>query len=484
MIAEHPSLCAFLGWTWIWLGYGSERISPLLDRAEKNLPDQPESLHAIGRFQVIRSVMSRIGKNDASTAIQLANRALEQLAPDDFLWRGFAQFSIATATHSSGRSMKEAEEAYSETIRLCQSQGDQTTAWIAASARVQLIVEQGELQRAIVLNRALLDSLRGRVGSSLVRGWAHINQAYLMYQLDNLEAARRETNITHDVETQTGGMPDVSLRLYIMFAKLALIDNDETAARQAVDDLVMLAKRGGVTNAIDWANAHRAQLMFRLSDWSAFDEWAGSFQLPEQPLFFPYRLRILLYIRYLIRQKAWEEGRRLLEEQVQLAREAGYVEYEMELDIVRAILEMEAGRSSESVRAITGALKIGAANGYVRIFLDEGDAMKAVLSQAQKTMKDKTLRAYCAKLLSAFGKFVKSGQVELIEPLTGREIDVLKLIAEGCSNPEIAEKLFLSAGTVKTHVKHIYGKLGVDDRVKAASMARELGFILTTITNT
>ena len=58
--------------------------------------------------------------------------------------------------------------------------------------------------------------------------------------------------------------------------------------------------------------------------------------------------------------------------------------------------------------------------------------------------------------------------------LTEREIDVLKLIAEGMSNPEIAEKLVLSVGTVKTHVKHIYGKLNVDDRVKAASKAREL----------
>jgi LuxR family maltose regulon positive regulatory protein len=56
-------------------------------------------------------------------------------------------------------------------------------------------------------------------------------------------------------------------------------------------------------------------------------------------------------------------------------------------------------------------------------------------------------------------------------------MDVLKLVAEGLSNPEIAEKLYLSVGTVKTHVKHIYAKLGVDDRVTAAGKARELGLI-------
>ena len=82
-------------------------------------------------------------------------------------------------------------------------------------------------------------------------------------------------------------------------------------------------------------------------------------------------------------------------------------------------------------------------------------------------------------MLSAFEPIGETRAVQgsLIEPLTGREIDVLKLISEGMSNPEIAEKLFLSVGTVKTHVKHIYAKLNVDDRVKAARKARELGII-------
>lgn len=104
------------------------------------------------------------------------------------------------------------------------------------------------------------------------------------------------------------------------------------------------------------------------------------------------------------------------------------------------------------------------------VFLDEGDEMKNLLLQIQKSRKDD----FVSDLLAAFGKPSHIDQSSLIEPLTEREIDVLKLIAEGMSNPEIAEKLVLSVGTVKTHVKHIYGKLNVDDRVKAASKAREL----------
>jgi LuxR family transcriptional regulator, maltose regulon positive regulatory protein len=115
-------------------------------------------------------------------------------------------------------------------------------------------------------------------------------------------------------------------------------------------------------------------------------------------------------------------------------------------------------------------LKFGREAGYVRVFLDEGEQMKNLLTQMQKSRKD----VFVTDLLAAFGKPVQFDQVALIEPLTEREIDVLRLIAEGLSNPEIAEKLVLSVGTVKTHVKHIYSKLNVDDRVKAASKAREI----------
>lgn len=103
--------------------------------------------------------------------------------------------------------------------------------------------------------------------------------------------------------------------------------------------------------------------------------------------------------------------------------------------------------------------------------------MRSLLAQVQKSVKDEALQAYITKLLAAFEKPSTIDQSSLIEPLTGREIDVLKLIADGMSNPEIAEKLFLSVGAIKTHVKHIYGRLNVDDRVKAAGMARELGLI-------
>lgn len=470
VIAEHATLSAFLGWTWLWLGYGSERILPLLDRAEKQLGTRSDPV--LGRFNAIRSFIVRIRDNDASTSIQLGRLALSQLSADDSLWRGFANMSLAISLHSSG-SLIEGEDAYRETSRLCEQGGDSITALMASCAMTQLLFDRGDLPQALSFSQQMANALRERTSTSLVRGWVHINKARAFYLVNDLKNAWLEANQTLELETQTGGMPDVGLRLYALMTKLELLKGNESAARKAADDLIVLANRGGVTNAIDWAHAVHAELMFRLKDWPAFDAYARTYRPPQQPLFFPYRLGTLLRVRYLTRQKAWEEGRRLAEEQARLAHEAGYVEYEMELHIVRALLEQEAGKSSAAVKTLERALEIGKAGGYVRVFLDEGEEMKNLLTQVQKSRKGD----FAAGLLSAFGAPVQVDQSALIEPLTEREISILKLIAEGCSNPEIAEKLFLSVGTVKTHVKHIYGKLGIGDRVKAASIARELGLM-------
>lgn len=469
VLAEHPSLSAFLGWSWIWLGYGSQRILPLLDRAEPNCRGD---LPSLGRLNVVRSITLRISQYNSAESLRLASLALNQLAPQDLQWRRFAQLETAIAAHSLGRPLAEAEAAYAETSRLCEQAGDFVTAWIAACARVQVASERAELNRALALNRQLLETA-AQAGSGQVRGWVHVNQAALMYQINDLEAARREINHTIEMEEQFGSIPDVSMRRYALLTRLELAEGQPDLARRAAEDFVLLAQRTGITNAIDWAEAVRAALLYRLEDWPAFDGWAQTYRTPQQPLFFPYRLGMLMVLRYWMRRQNWPQGRRLAEEQIRLARGAGYLEYEMEVQIVRALMEQAAGNLPLAFQSLERALEIGRAGGYVRVFLDEGEKMKDLLNRYQQQRKDE----YAAGLLTAFGQPARPDQSALIEPLTARELEVLKLLALGMSNPQIAEKLYLSVGTVKTHVKHIYGKLGVDDRVKAAARARDLNLL-------
>ncbi len=134
-----------------------------------------------------------------------------------------------------------------------------------------------------------------------------------------------------------------------------------------------------------------------------------------------------MFIRFLMRQKDWQECRRWTDEQIQLAREAGYLEYEMEIQIVRTLMEQEAGNLPLAFQALERALEIGQAGGYVRVFLDEGERMKNLLDRFHSIRKNE----YATVLLVAFGRSAPLDQSILIEPLTEREVEVLRWLAQG-----------------------------------------------------
>jgi LuxR family maltose regulon positive regulatory protein len=128
------------------------------------------------------------------------------------------------------------------------------------------------------------------------------------------------------------------------------------------------------------------------------------------------------------------------------------------------------------------ALTIAEPVGFIRIFVDEGPPMAQLLFEA---IKRDIAPDYARQLLAAFPTTEpKPTETEphalaakLIEPLSEREIEVLHLIAEGLTNPEVASRLFLSSNTIKVHARNIYDKLGVNNRTQAVARARALGIL-------
>ena len=126
---------------------------------------------------------------------------------------------------------------------------------------------------------------------------------------------------------------------------------------------------------------------------------------------------------------------------------------------------------SRAVDLVVEVLAIGGPEGYVRIFVDLGDPMATLLKQAAQR---NVAPEYIPRLLAQFRKPSPAGPTStypLIEPLTAREIEVLRLLASDFSNLEIARKLVLTTGTVKTHLHHIYAKLEVRTRAQAIKRA-------------
>jgi LuxR family transcriptional regulator, maltose regulon positive regulatory protein len=162
----------------------------------------------------------------------------------------------------------------------------------------------------------------------------------------------------------------------------------------------------------------------------------------------------------------------------------------IEIGALRALALAARGDHASALGALTEALTLGCPQGYVRVFADEGAPMRALLAQLPAARPGQPHAArgigpgYLAALARACqpdtappGSRAAGAAAGLIEPLTGRELEVLRLLAAGRSNQRIAHDLVVALDTVKKHVTHVLGKLGAANRTEAVARARQLGLI-------
>ena len=146
----------------------------------------------------------------------------------------------------------------------------------------------------------------------------------------------------------------------------------------------------------------------------------------------------------------------------------------VEILVLRALAHQAQGDATAAVGSLERALALAEPEGYVRTFLDEGAPMATLLhAVAQRG----AARAYARHLLASAGEALGGAPAQggLVEPLSGRELTVLRLLRTDLSGPDIARELMVSLNTMRTHTKNIYTKLGVGDRRAAVRRAEELG---------
>ena len=167
----------------------------------------------------------------------------------------------------------------------------------------------------------------------------------------------------------------------------------------------------------------------------------------------------------------------LLEHLLAQAEAFGQMGRVLDLLLLQSLALGDQGDTPRALAVLMRALTLGEAEAYVRVFLDEDEPMAGLLRQAgSHGMAPK----YVAKLLSKFPKGVGAASATrqpLIEPLTERELQVLRLLAEGLNNQAMANRLVVALGTVKTHTASLYRKLDVTSRTQAVARATELGLL-------
>ena len=197
--------------------------------------------------------------------------------------------------------------------------------------------------------------------------------------------------------------------------------------------------------------------------------------------------------RVLLAQDLPDRALALLDRLHALAAAQGRTGSRIEIQVLRAVALAAAGEQDAAVAALAGTLTLAHPQGYVRVFADEGAPMSALLGRLVAAQRRDPAAAggvplaYLGRLRRTFEHQAApatspprgpgAGIPGLVEPLSKRELEVLRLLAAGKPNREIAGDLYVAVDTVKKHITHIFEKLGAANRTQAAARARDLGLL-------
>jgi LuxR family maltose regulon positive regulatory protein len=289
--------------------------------------------------------------------------------------------------------------------------------------------------------------------------------------------------------SRLGGHHDSVRNAYILFARLKLAQGDPAGALQAIENAEQLAPRGDLPLPRAELAACKARVWVARGNLAAAAGWAErAARRPGPDRGYTRQIEALARARVLLARGDLDQALDQLASCRQRARESGARGWAIEIGVLAALVQDALGRRAEAVAELGRALALAEPEGYVQLFVDEGAPMAALMtaflgapSVGRPSDSPAASRQYVRRLLHALGaatgEQAPSAQPRsspLIEPLTARETEVLRLMAVGLSNREIAEELIVAIGTVKAHLHHIYGKLGVRSRTEAAARGREL----------
>jgi LuxR family maltose regulon positive regulatory protein len=490
---------------------------PLLDWAERTLElgssdvgDQHPQAGLVGQLLALRAALTALqgDLDDFPHAAELARRASECLPKDDVFMNSVVTW-LAGFTHYFDQDTAATSRLLAENIEVSQATGNVLLAALSIYMSGYLQVMQGHLHRARNvfmqgLQLAQVDSQPLDIGEQVPMPLG----ASLIYQ--GLGEIAREQNALDDAErylrksielAEQWGNAEPLADSYVAMARTKQAQGDGQGANAVIRKARLMARENKVSPlTARLVEAYRARLLVAQGELEGTARWAASLADAHEASGDEgedEEGQISLYVRGVeqntlarlyIAQRKFEEATGLLEPLLTALTEAGWTGLTVEVLALQALARYSQDKTNEALAILGRALSLGQPEGYVRVFVDEGAPMAGLLRQAAVRG---LAPGYANELLAAFESqapglrvaerdVVRADlqpQAHLIEPLTGRELEVLELIVAGLSNREIAERLYIAVSTVKTHINNVYGKLDVSSRTQAIARANELNLL-------
>lgn len=477
LLGERPWLNIYQSWATLVTGemaHVETRLKMVENWIESHHREAGSEAAALGDHLIVIRALAAGRSGRTQEAISLAKQALDSIPEQEEILRSIITFTLGDQLWSSG-DLAGARVAF-EAAGVDRSARGGQIGVLALSSLAMLFVEQGELQRAGQAFQAALEMNMLHDGRILpAAAVACLGLAGLAYERNDLEAAGTYVHDALELGGQWGN-PDTLANARLVQARQLHALGDTEGSLQSLSQAEELARQPGVT---PWSglriDAFRVRLWLEQGNLDAADRWARRQNLsPAGEIIYPRQAAYLALARLLIAQEQLAAAMALLERlltQFEAGEQKGRA---LEAQLLRALALAAQGDIPGALADLRPALAAGEQEGYQRIFLDEGPPMAELLRHAGS---QGIYPKYIARLVTEFHQApgaVQAASQPLIEPLTGRELEVLSLIADGLSNEAIAARLVVALGTVKAHTASLYRKLDVTSRTQAAARAREL----------
>ena len=488
LIQKHPGLCLSQGLLLTLTGQLPEAFMRLqvAERSASFITEEREAqafLHQVAALQAYILFF----QGDLERSIALAEQALDHLARCPVEVQEGARVIAAHRVLLSG-DVNHVEEQRVARLTSGNSTGNDLSAMeeflhlTAILLRARLLRLQGHLRQAAAIYEQMAQ-LRDDHEDPLIAPGFCFGLGEIAYERNDLDTAERL--LEQGRAALRGSLPlaaDAITQGYTTLALLHQARNNHPHALALMEECIVLVEtRQFAPVQRSRARAVRARLAMMQGDLAEAVRWADASSLSgSDPLSYWHEQEYLTFARVRIAQGCLDpqgpdlaEALRLLERLRVDAERSVRMDSLLEILILQSLaLFARSAQKTHALAALEQALVLAEKEGYVRLFVDEGEPMVMLLRQAQARGITPTYTATLLLVCSAMPP--ASAAFPLVEPLTERELAVLRLLMRGLSNAEIARDLIIAVGTVKRHVNSIYGKLGVSSRAQAIARAQTL----------
>lgn len=430
------------------------------------------SRNLVGKIAVARAMLAQTLYHAESSLVQV-RRAFEYLHPDNVAYRSTAAQIFGFAHYIQG-DRDAAEQAYTESLSLAQAAGDNEGVFLATTRLGQVHELRNQLHQAVEkYQRALQLIGEDPIPFATV---VYLGLARIYFEWNDLNTAEKYGELSFQLGLLNNQIIDRPILSQLFMSQIKLTRGDLAGAVSFLEQAEQKTRQWDFTARLPTIAAQQVLIHLYQGNIGAAAQIAQQNDLP------------LLLARTFIAQGDPSTALAVLVPHRQQMEKKGWENDRLETMVLQALALYLQGEKDLAFQVLSEALTVAEPGGFIRLFIEKGEPMRLLIVEFTAWIETQSgdnihpLKAYIDKILAAFAPSEtmpeltsSSSNSELIEPLSQRELEVLKLISRGLSNHEICELLFLALDTVKGYNRRIFEKMQVHSRTEAIVRARELG---------